>query len=122
MPFLEQFDPPSPTECYRRTESLVPQQALALENSELTQQVSQALGAKLWDATAGKNAAPTRREALIDTAFAEVLNRAPREAERAACSQFLERQRKLHATDADCRAAESLVRALVGHHDLITIH
>jgi hypothetical protein len=122
MPFLEQFDPPSPTECYRRTESLVPQQALALENSELAQTASTALGRKLWDATAGENQAAKRREALVDGAYWQILNRAPRAEERTACAKFLSRQQSLHEQDADLRAAQSLVRVLFNHHDFITIH
>ncbi len=33
MSFLDQFDAASPTECYERRESVIPQQALALHNS-----------------------------------------------------------------------------------------
>src|SRR5205085_10409765 len=36
MEFLKIFDEAAVTECYRRKESIVPQQALALSNSELT--------------------------------------------------------------------------------------
>src|SRR5262249_22323843 len=34
LKFLELFDAPDPCECYRRTESIVPQQALAMTNSK----------------------------------------------------------------------------------------
>jgi len=34
--FLKLFDAPDPTDCYRRDESIVPQQALALANSKLS--------------------------------------------------------------------------------------
>ena len=40
MSFLDQFDAASPTECYERRESVVPQQALALHNSALALNVS----------------------------------------------------------------------------------
>ena len=36
MEFLKLFDAAAVTECYQRKESIVPQQALALANSELT--------------------------------------------------------------------------------------
>ena len=47
MMFLELFDAASPVECYKRSESVVPQQALALANSPLTQTQSRLLARKL---------------------------------------------------------------------------
>jgi hypothetical protein len=48
MEFLELFDGANPSDCYQRTLSVQPQQALALTNSELTQALSRTLALKLW--------------------------------------------------------------------------
>ena len=39
------FDAPNPQECYRRTQSIVPQQALALTNSDLVHRISERIAA-----------------------------------------------------------------------------
>ncbi len=92
MVFLTIFDAPGVEECYRRQESIVPQQALALENSEF-----------VWD----QARRITRRlemrvppEAFVIAAFEHVLGREPEAAERAACEQFLARQERLLADPA----------------------
>ena len=48
MEFLELFDGPNVCDCYRRTTSVLPQQALAMSNSDLLLQQSRALAGKLW--------------------------------------------------------------------------
>ncbi len=48
MEFLELFDGANPSDCYKRTLSVQPQQALALTNSELTQALSRTLAQQLW--------------------------------------------------------------------------
>src|SRR5215470_17725756 len=52
MMFLDQFDPASPTECYERRESVVPQQALALNNSALALTMSRRLAKRLSESAA----------------------------------------------------------------------
>src|SRR5262249_40270104 len=47
MEFLKIFDAPNVTECYRRTESVIPQQALALSNSSLVLSQSRVLARRL---------------------------------------------------------------------------
>ena len=47
MEFLKLFDAASVTECYQRKESIIPQQALALFNSELTIRMSRHLAREL---------------------------------------------------------------------------
>ena len=44
----ELFDAPDPLDCYRRTSSVVPQQALALTNSELVHQLSISIAQDEW--------------------------------------------------------------------------
>jgi hypothetical protein len=118
---LEFFDVPDPCDCYRRAESLVPQQSLALTNSDFVRERSQTLAGRLL-ATPGGNGDDPR----IVVAFEAVLTRAPTEKELAACRDFLKAQTELVSKSAAPdgarrRAWESLVRVLFNHHDFITI-
>ena len=101
----ELFDAPDALECYRRSRSIVPQQALALTNSDLVHRVSAAIAESIAEPTA---------ERFIIEAFERILSRPPTPAETATCSQFL-------ANSADARSRESLVRALLNHNDFVTI-
>ncbi|MBW3541506.1 MAG: DUF1549 and DUF1553 domain-containing protein, partial [Planctomycetes bacterium] len=120
-PLGELFDGPEPLECYRRTKSIVPQQALALTNSELVHQLSaRIVREQPPDAgTAGDD------DQFVTRMFERILSRAPTDAERAVCLEALEAQRALQtATDgatAARRARESLLRALFNHNDFVTI-
>jgi hypothetical protein len=131
MEFLKLFDAPGVTECYQRKESILPQQALALVNSELTLRHARVLAREL----AAKGADP---DAFTAAAYERVLSRPPTGAERAECVRFLEEQARRHAAaptapappDADGkapaadpaqRARENLVHVLMNHHDFVTI-
>ena len=59
MTFLALFDSANVSECYRRTESVAPQQALALVNSGLTLSQSRSLAAQLTRAAAESTTAGT---------------------------------------------------------------
>jgi hypothetical protein len=129
MPFLDLFDAANPCDCYRRAQSVLPQQALALGNSDLALRLARRLAARLT----------MRDEAgFVTAAFERVLGRAPTEPERAACSAFLSRQTRLFraspppavkatlpgdapATDPTLRARENLVHALFNHGDFVTV-
>jgi hypothetical protein len=129
MPFLELFDAPSVVECYERTESIVPQQALALANSGLAQDVARRIARAIeGDSTS-----------FVAAAYRRVLGRRPSEAETAECLAFLERQAKLlsdpkaltkfggggtstaPSPDPAQRARESLALVLLNHHEFITV-
>jgi hypothetical protein len=119
--FLELFDPPDPCDCYKRSASIVPQQALALTNSQLMLDHSRTLARKLG--TAITDIEFTR------TAFERILTRAPSEQERTMCVSFLKRQEDLYknaktlpgTTDPRLRARESLIRVLFNHDDFLTV-
>jgi hypothetical protein len=132
MMFLDQFDPASPTECYERHESVVPQQALALNNSALALSQSRRLAKRL----AGEASAA----AFVTAAFEQVLGRAPTADEQARCERFLTEQAALlkepgkltpfpagpdavvpPAADPAQRARENLVHVLFNHNDFVTI-
>jgi Protein of unknown function (DUF1553)/Protein of unknown function (DUF1549)/Planctomycete cytochrome C len=131
MEFLELFDAANPSECYRRTSSVLPQQALALSNSELTLHQGRVLAQKLW---AELPAAHRDAGHFIDAAFEQVLGRTPTEAERTAAEGFLMRQQGLFrdqkliaatpggpSIDPAMRALENLVIGLFNHNDFITV-
>lgn len=119
--FAALFDAPSPLDCYRRTRSIVPQQALALTNSELIHRVSQAV-VNEW-ATRSQSDQPD--ETFVEEMFQRILNRSPSGAELNLCLKSLQVQRQLSGQVApsqqDMRARESLVRALLNHNDFVTI-
>jgi hypothetical protein len=115
--FLDLFDAANPCDAYRRTISVLPQQALALSNSDLSLQLSRTLAKKL---PFGND------EEFVTAAFEQVLSRPPRPAERTASLAFLEQQRKLFepelkGTDSAERARGNLVQALFNHTDFVTI-
>jgi hypothetical protein len=133
MEFLTLFDAASVAECYQRTESVVPQQALALANSALVQEKARALAARL------SKAAP-EAGAFVSLAFEHVLGRPPSEAERAECATFLAEQAALlsdpsklsaftggaaprtgPSPDPAQRAREDLVQVLFNHNDFVTV-
>jgi hypothetical protein len=137
--FLELFDSASVNECYRRSESVVPQQALALANSDLTLNESRLLARKLSDSVAkAKSKEPNRAFVLL--AYEQILGRVPSTAELTECSDFLEQQTQLlhdpanltamtggptatvaASTDPAQRARENLTLVLYNHNDFVTI-
>jgi hypothetical protein len=108
------FDAPDPNDCYRRTRSVIPQQALALTNSKLVHDHTPAI-AKRLGAPASDNAA------FITAAFEQILTRPPSRAELAECVTFLKQQSASAAKDGEARARESLVRALLNQNDFVTV-
>ena len=129
------FDCAAVTECYQRKESIVPQQALALVNSDLTLVQARIIARRLQETTAADNAA------FINAAFERVLSRPPTSEESQASLAFLNQQReKLLATgerltqtgglfadsskpaaDPILRVRENLVHVLLNHNDFVTI-
>ena len=109
-PLAEVFDPPDPTECFRRTVTIMPQQALALSNSPLIHRVSGGL--------AGQIAAESDSD-WIRQAFLKILVRQPTAAEQSLCEQYLQHEQ---AAGQDLQAARTaLVRVLLNHNDFVTI-
>ena len=128
MLMLEVFDVADPNACYRRKESIVPHQSLAMMNSGLTQDSARAVAEQL----AGE-------ADFVTAAFQTVLTRTPTTAEADRCQAFLNDhvtllQRKTKqlfsaggsakrapATDPVVRARENLVHVLFLHNDFVTI-
>jgi hypothetical protein len=142
MSFLEVFDQANPNECYRRQESVMPQQSLALSNSALALNQARLLARGISSAV-GAEDNPARVDAFIRAAFEHVLSRPATQPERAACARFLSRHAALlrngsltaytaanavgkvtllpPAQDAHLRARENLVHVLLNHNDFVTI-
>jgi hypothetical protein len=137
VPFLATFDGPNVLECYRRTESVVPQQALALANSPLSIGQSRLLAKSLTTET---GAAPETDEVFTKTAFEQILTRPPTAEESAECAAFLRSQTELFAKpetldrfssgetasikpapDPHQRARENLIHVLFNHNEFLTI-
>ena len=84
MEFLSLFDSANPVECYRRSESIAPQQALAMANSTLTLAQARILAKKLSESLAGASA-ESRRRRFVESAFVRILCRPPTDDELTAC-------------------------------------
>jgi hypothetical protein len=131
--FLKLFDGANVNDCYRRSESIVPQQALALANSALVRNQSRVL-ARALATEAG--ASPER---FVQLAFEQIVNRPASAAEVSECVRFLADQasrladvRKLTpnvgpmptvppSPDPAIRAREDLVQVMMNHHEFVTM-
>ena len=138
MTFLELFDQANPNECYRRQESVVPQQSLALFNSSLSLEMARKL-AKAIALEAPVTGPHADAERFIEIAFEQLLSRSPTEAEQAACRRFFDRHAQLVQDSSQSafpaanpnvapsaklpleRAAENLVHVLLNHNDFVTV-
>ncbi|MDB6119879.1 MAG: rane protein involved in colicin uptake [Verrucomicrobiaceae bacterium] len=101
--FLATFDNSNVLECYRRNESVVPQQALALTNSKLSNDCAEVLAKKLG---------ALDDAAFLQRAFLAILSRAPTTAELIASREgyaALKHNRSL------------FLQALINHNDFVTL-
>ncbi len=118
--FLGQFDDANVLECYRRTESIVPQQALTLANSKFALTMADAIHKKL-----SERLGDVTDEAFAVAAFEVLLGSTPTGDERAACLDAVkEWQATLKAqkhADPTAKSRANLVAALVNHNDFLTV-
>lgn len=139
MTFLATFDSANPSECYRRPESISPQQSLAMSNSPLTLAQSRNIAGKLSQQAAADDPA-LAAEQFVRLAFVQVLSRPAVAAELKECLEFLtvqaERLKQRDqltpfagtssnlvepSADAVQRARENLIHVLLNHNDFVTI-
>ncbi len=102
---LQVFDGPSVVECYERKPTVMPQQALAMMNSELTQSRAAAVAAQ----TAGEK----DDTALVRAAFIRLLTREPSPEELTACLDFVK--------PATPRLREMFFLTMLNHHEFLTL-
>jgi hypothetical protein len=105
--FLTAFDEALVKDCYRRQQSIVPQQALALANSELAFDTA---------ATVARRLATDDDRTFIEQAFVLLLGIDAGESEIAACQNAL-----LQWQGEPQRARANLIWALINHNDFVTI-
>lgn len=135
MVFMKLFDGATVNECYTRKESIVPQQALALANSELSLHQGRVLARSLEGMGSPGDPGP-----FVTAAFEQILSRTPNLEELYECCSFLTQQERFFrerneapagatdltdatkpANDPRLRARENLVHVLINHNDFVTI-
>jgi hypothetical protein len=115
---LEIFDPAGVEECYRRHETVVPQQSLALANSRLVQTLAAAIGERLSAAS---------HPEFVTAAYETILGRSPSAVERSitveACKTLVDQlaRQGLGAAEARTRAHSHVAHVLVMHNDFLVI-
>ena len=111
--FLKTFDDADHLQCYRRPESVAPQQALALSNGKLPIEM------------AGKIASRVKSEDFVGGVFELLLGRKPDDAERRECETALTDLQaaasKAKKPNPAQRARRGLVHALLNHNDFVSI-
>lgn len=117
--FLTTFDGALVTECYRRNQSVVPQQALAMTNSRLVLDSSKPIAE--WIAKAiGPNESNVDDIEFIRSAFMYLLGSLPNDTELSASLEAITKWRKMPKVSLqDSRSY--LVWSLLNHNDFITL-
>ena len=118
--FLATFDDADFLQCYRRQESVLPQQALALSNSKLSHDMASGIAAKLTSALADDSF-----EDFAESAFALLLGREATSEELLECHGFRQELRELYPdlSEVECnqRVRSKLVHVLLNHNDFVSI-
>jgi hypothetical protein len=123
--FLTTFDEAPVKECYRRDQSIVPQQALALSNSRLVHDAAGQIAERL-SRPAASELSPLDDQAFVRRAFLVMLGMAANEDEIGASMKALEAWRALPDAAADAAgsvdgARGHFVWALLNHNDFVTV-
>lgn len=118
--FVAMFDDADIQRCYRRTESIVPQQALAMANSRLTLEMSRLLSERIVEQSPS---AANDEAAFVRNSFELLLARRPTDVELAECQATLTQLAVAlkDKSNADVRGRVALVHALLNHNDFVTI-
>ncbi len=124
---LTAFDAPNVEECYRRYETIVPQQALAMMNSKAALAAAERIAASI-NRDVGER--PENRRVFVISAFERMLGRLPTKAEQSECLAGLARLAADFehespsgpaAPGAEARARAAIVHVLLNHNDFVTI-
>ena len=110
------FDNADILQCYRRSESIVPQQALALSNSRLSIEMSSQIATKLH-----KQLKSNQTLDFINAAFHLILARAPYDLETKTCEKYFVQMEKLEQKPSADQIRSRFVQAILNHNDFITI-
>ena len=111
--FLTTFDEALVKDCYRREQSVVPQQALALSNSKLALDAAEKIAGQLTENHADE-------AGFVLAAFRLVIGVNPNQDEMAASAAALEAWRAIPG-EKDTSARANFVWALINHNDFVTL-
>lgn len=114
--FLEMFDNADILQCYRRSESIIPQQALALSNSRLSIEMSNLIAKKLHQQINSNKA-----QDFINATFALILTRPPSDLETTVCEKYFIQMENLDQVSSAEQIRSRFVQAILNHNDFITI-
>jgi hypothetical protein len=123
--FLTMFDEALVTDCYRREQSIVPQQALAMTNSQLVLDLSRPIAERIMQHLSASSLPAEKDEDFIRAAFLMLVAAEPTATELAASARSLDAWQKLpEAGQGDAAisfARANLVWVLLNHNDFITL-
>ncbi len=118
--FLNMFDDADVLQCYRRSESIVPQQALALSNSSLSIEMAANIAEQISTSLDDPN-----RGAFIEETFYLLLGRTPIDSETSECARFFADMATINAgaqaDETEKRIRARFVQAILNHNDFISI-
>lgn len=118
--FLSQFDDANVLDCYRRSVSIVPQQALTLTNSKLALSAAEKIAARL-----SENGGEELEDAeFARQAFAVMLGTEATTQEVEFCLQAIAEWQEQNAAKPDQaqrKARINLILALINHNDFVTV-
>ena len=132
--FLSMFDDANVLDCYRRAESIVPQQALALENSPLVTAMAEKITQRVKARTEGERETGRQGEGetrsvadreFVRAAFVMILSVEPTAEEQATLMELLVRMTELARAkknaNPEAAARTSVVHTILNHNDFITV-
>ncbi len=117
---LSVFDDANVLDCYRRGESIVPQQALALENSKLAMEMVNRIALRLQESNPNASDHEFARLAFV-TILADEPTRAEQEWIETMMAKMKEFPGDLTSDHSASQSRIGLVRGLINHNDFITI-
>jgi hypothetical protein len=118
--FLTTFDGPMVKECYRREQSVVPQQALAMINGSLSQDASKAI-VSLLEAELRESRRDSDTD-FVEDAFLYVTGMRPSEsAVRASLKAFEQWKTGVPVSTATASARAAFLWVLLNHNDFVTL-
>jgi hypothetical protein len=118
--FLDIFDDANVLECYRRSESIVPQQGLALWNSKFALSTAAKINDRLHTRLGSVD-----DKAFVKAAFETILGSSPTTEELKvsveALADLKAELKDVKESDRTKRARAQLVQALINHNDFVTV-
>ena len=118
--FLSMFDDADLLQCYRRSESVVPQQSLALFNSKLSLDTAEKIAVRIRQSVGAEDWNP-----FVDAVFVALLGRQPNDQERQECQKFRNQLDGLLNGHSDPTGSKRIdarfVHAIMNHNDFVSI-